>query len=100
MKLSQSLEAKNEQQSGGTRMNRVKKWAEKYAMFLLPFITVLREGLEAVVFIGGVSLSFPASAFPLAVFCGLLAGVAIGYIIYRSVLSFSLSLSFPTDSLV
>lgn len=27
---------------------RFKKWAEKYAMFLLPFITVLREGIEAV----------------------------------------------------
>ena len=28
----------------------------KWALFLLPFITVLREGLEAVVFVGGVSL--------------------------------------------
>lgn len=27
----------------------------KWALFLLPFITVLREGLEAVVFVGGVS---------------------------------------------
>jgi high-affinity iron transporter len=27
---------------------RMKRWAEKYAMFLLPFITVLREGIEAV----------------------------------------------------
>ena len=28
----------------------------KWALFLLPFITVMREGLEAVVFIGGVSV--------------------------------------------
>lgn len=28
----------------------------KWTLFLLPFITVLREGLEAVVFIGGVSV--------------------------------------------
>lgn len=28
----------------------------KWALFLLPFITVLREGLEAVVFVGGVSI--------------------------------------------
>lgn len=28
---------------------------QRYSFFLLPFITVLREGLEAVVFIGGVS---------------------------------------------
>lgn len=27
----------------------------KWTLFLLPFITVLREGLEAVVFVGGVS---------------------------------------------
>lgn len=29
----------------------------KWTLFLLPFITVLREGLEAVVFVGGVSHS-------------------------------------------
>jgi high-affinity iron transporter len=63
--------------------NRFKQWCEKYAMFLLPFITVLREGLEAVVFIGGVGLNLPASSFPLAVFCGLLAGIAVGYLLYR-----------------
>lgn len=27
----------------------------KWALFVLPFVTVLREGLEAVVFVGGVS---------------------------------------------
>jgi high-affinity iron transporter len=27
---------------------RLKRWSEKYAMFLLPFVTVLREGIEAV----------------------------------------------------
>ena len=57
--------------------------SRKYAMFLLPFITVLREGLEAVVFVGGVSLSEPASSFPLAVIVGILCGVAVGYFIYR-----------------
>lgn len=62
---------------------RIKHFCEKYAMFLLPFITVLREGLEAVVFIGGVSLSIPATAFPLAVVCGLGCGILIGYLIYR-----------------
>lgn len=29
----------------------------KWALFMLPFVTVLREGLEAVVFVGGVSNS-------------------------------------------
>ena len=33
--------------SGGRA--RFKRWAEKYVMFVLPFVTVLREGLEAIV---------------------------------------------------
>ncbi|PTB67554.1 iron permease FTR1 [Trichoderma citrinoviride] len=40
---------------------------EKYAMFFLPFITVLREGIEAVVFVAGVTFSAPAYAVPLPV---------------------------------
>ncbi|KAK6197996.1 plasma membrane iron permease [Scheffersomyces amazonensis] len=58
--------------------------AKKYAMFILPFITTLREGLEAVVFVGGVGLSSPATAFPLPVICGLIAGIAVGSILYYS----------------
>ncbi|KAJ5182915.1 hypothetical protein N7492_000531 [Penicillium capsulatum] len=81
VKLAQALESKDQEHRTG--MHRLKKWAEKYAMFILPFITVLREGLEAVVFIGGVSLSFPATAFPLPVITGLVAGAAIGYLLYR-----------------
>jgi high-affinity iron transporter len=27
---------------------KMKRWMEKYAMFILPFVTVLREGIEAV----------------------------------------------------
>lgn len=63
--------------------HRIKIFTERYAMFLLPFVTVLREGLEAVVFIGGVGLSFPAAAFPLPVITGVLAGSAVGMIIYK-----------------
>ncbi|KAF2138111.1 uncharacterized protein K452DRAFT_234816 [Aplosporella prunicola CBS 121167] len=81
MKLSKALEANDNRK--GKVGGRMKKWAEKYAMFLLPFITVLREGLEAVVFIGGVSLGMPAESFPLAVVCGLGAGCLIGYFIYK-----------------
>ncbi|KAK4964487.1 high-affinity iron permease [Elasticomyces elasticus] len=81
VKLAQAFEAQdNKQASAGTRL---KKWAEKYAMFLLPFVTVLREGLEAVAFIGGVSLGLPAASFPLAVVCGLLAGCLVGYLVYK-----------------
>lgn len=63
-------------------------------MFLLPFVTVLREGLEAVVYIGGVSLTgLPATSFPLAVICGILCGCLVGYIIYKYVISFDVSSS-------
>lgn len=56
----------------------------KWTLFLLPFITVLREGLEAVVFVGGVSLGQSAKSIPLAAICGILVGFVIGYLIYLS----------------
>ncbi|THV77842.1 plasma membrane iron permease [Aureobasidium pullulans] len=81
VKLAKALEEKD--QKKGKASTRFKRFAEKYAMFMLPFITVMREGLEAVVFIGGVSLGLPATSFPLAVICGLAAGCLIGFLIYR-----------------
>ncbi|KAG8865945.1 high-affinity iron permease [Tulasnella sp. 331] len=56
----------------------------KWTLFLLPFITVMREGLEAIVFIGGVSLGQKATSIPLATVCGLICGLGVGYIIYSS----------------
>ena len=88
VKLAKALQA-GKSTKQGTRSRRFKTWCEKYAMFLLPFITVLREGLEAVVFIGGVGLGSPASSFPLAVICGLAAGALIGFFIYKLVSSAS-----------
>ncbi len=61
----------------------VKRWMQRYAMFALPFITVLREGIEAVVFIAGVTFSAPASAVPLAVVVGIAAGALVGYALYK-----------------
>lgn len=81
VKLARALEARNSHK--GNASGRIKQWAEKYAMFLLPFITTLREGLEAVVFIGGVGLGMPATSFPLAVVTGLAAGCVVGYLIYK-----------------
>ncbi|CAL5870561.1 uncharacterized protein PFLUO_LOCUS4800 [Penicillium psychrofluorescens] len=81
IKLAKALEQQKnaEKPSKG----RFKRWLEKYAMFILPFVTVLREGLECVVYVGGVGLGLPATSFPLAVVCGLLAGILVGYIIYK-----------------
>ena len=82
VKLAQALEAKGST-GRGSLGSRFKRFAEKYAMFILPLVTVLREGLEAIVFICGVSLGLPATAFPLAVLSGLGVGCIIGYAIYR-----------------
>lgn len=94
MKLARALTIRDEAKNT-TGSSRLRLWSEKYAMFILPFITVLREGLEAVVFIGGVGLGLPASSFPLAVICGILLGVLIGYVIYKlvSIQSFLIQLA-------
>ncbi|POR39498.1 Plasma membrane iron permease [Tolypocladium paradoxum] len=49
-------------------------------MFIVPFITTMREGVEAVVFVGGVSPGLPATSFPLPVVCGALAAIIVGLI--------------------
>ncbi|KAI0385636.1 iron permease FTR1 [Hypomontagnella monticulosa] len=81
VKLAKAMEAPigtNNRRSG-----RFRRFAEKYAMFILPFITVLREGIEAIVFVAGVTFSSPATAVPLPVFVGLLAGTIVGYLLYK-----------------
>ncbi|KAI8618006.1 iron permease FTR1 family-domain-containing protein [Chytriomyces sp. MP71] len=54
------------------------------AFFWIPFVTILREGLEGMVFLGGIALSDDAGHIPLAVLAGLAVGIAIGYAIYRA----------------
>ncbi|EER33264.1 plasma membrane iron permease [Candida tropicalis MYA-3404] len=67
-------------------------YSKKYALFILPFITVLREGVEAIVFVGGVGLNSKATAFPLPVVCGLIAGIAVGLFLYYFGSSMSLQI--------
>ncbi|KAG9311708.1 iron permease FTR1 [Chiua virens] len=55
----------------------------KWVLFVLPFLTILREGLEAVVFVGGVSLAEPATSIPLAAIVGIILGLICGVIIYQ-----------------
>lgn len=73
-------------------------------LFILPLVTVLREGLvalffrkeekaktdlafplgmEAVIFVGGVSLGQPATSIPIAAIVGLICGIIIGFFIYE-----------------
>lgn len=81
VKLAQALVASKNKEYDGT--SRLSRWSKKYVMFFLPLITTLREGVEAVVFVGGVSLGYPATSFPLAVVTGLLAGFFVGFVLYR-----------------
>lgn len=81
VKIAAALEANNGGDASGPKGLRF--LGEKYAMFLLPFVTVLREGIEGVVFIIGAGLGLPPSSFPLAVACGLGVGALIGYMLYR-----------------
>ncbi|UZP40930.1 hypothetical protein NXS19_008746 [Fusarium pseudograminearum] len=60
-----------------------KQFVERYAMFVLPFVTVLREGIEAVVFVAGVSFSASAKSIPLPTVVGLFAGCCVGYLLYK-----------------
>ena len=90
VKIAQSLAGRTQAEKHSNlfeRRQHVTSWlgdlSRRYMMFILPFITTMREGVEAVVFIGGVSLSLPASAFPLPVICGVFAAVAVGYLLYR-----------------
>ncbi|CAE6513619.1 unnamed protein product [Rhizoctonia solani] len=82
IKLSDAFEGKMGNASGKN---------SRWILFILPFITVLREGLEAVVFVGGVSLGQPATSIPLAAIIGLICGLLVGYLIYASSSRTSLS---------
>ncbi|KAL1903407.1 high-affinity iron permease [Sporothrix stenoceras] len=81
-----TAEARNEE-GNATKWQRfrvrVETFPERYALFVLPFITVLREGIEAIVFVAGVSFSAPAKSVPLPVVVGLLAGISVGYLLYK-----------------
>jgi high-affinity iron transporter len=98
VKIAQALVDKARHKDVSSRLGA---FSRRYAMFLLPFITTMREGVEAVVFVGGVSLGLPATAFPLPVVTGILAGLLIGFLIYRggNVMSIQLFLIASTSVL-
>lgn len=79
-KLLQALEVDS---SVKTRQGWLKNVLERYSMFILPFVTVLREGIEGTIFVAGVSFSAPPTAIPLPTILGALLGVTVGYGIYR-----------------
>ncbi|KAF9644255.1 iron permease FTR1 [Thelephora ganbajun] len=73
VKLQEAFDGKNVD-------NRTK--AGKWALVILPLVTILREGMEGVIFVGGVSLGQPATSIPLPAIVGIICGLTVGYIIY------------------
>lgn len=68
-----------------TLSGTVSKISEKYAMFILPFVTTLREGMEAIVFVGGIGLKENTSVWAVinAFLLAITIGTAIGILLYR-----------------
>ncbi|KAH7915036.1 iron permease FTR1 [Hygrophoropsis aurantiaca] len=83
IKLQRSI--KGEQADRSTR-------AAKWALFILPLVTVVREGIEAIVFVGGVSFSQTATSIPIAAIVGLVSGLVCGVLIYQFATRTTLSL--------
>ncbi|XP_024396031.1 high affinity iron permease 1 [Physcomitrium patens] len=65
------------------KQGEVQSKRSKYALFLLPLSIVLREGVEAVVFLGGVGLEGSGTAIPIPAVVGALCGIFAGYLMYK-----------------
>lgn len=67
-------------------VEKSKTWSERNAMFILPFVTTLREGLEAIVFVGGIGVNENTSVWAIlnAAVVAVATGTTIGVVMYRS----------------
>ena len=54
----------------------------KYALYILTFTAVFREGIESTVFLAGVGVNTAPQAIPIAGACGILVGVLLGYLLF------------------
>lgn len=98
VKLAEALEAPVGKKIG--KIAWVRRILEKYAIFILPFITVLREGIEAIVFVAGVTFGVSAKSVPLPVVVGLIFGIFVGYLLYKYVVDQRLLTTFPATNLL
>lgn len=55
----------------------------RWVLFILPMVTVLREGMEGVIFVGGVAVGQPATSIPIAAIVGIICGLICGFLIYE-----------------
>lgn len=83
-KMAKAMESrKREETKGQGWWAKMKMWMERYVMFVLPFVTVLREGVEAIVFLAGVSFAAPASSIPIPAVVGIIVGALVGIFLYH-----------------
>lgn len=92
VKLANILINKSPEEISSDKRSKFKIYAEKYALFFLPFITCLRESLEAFVFIGGVGVGQPLTTLPLSTALGILVSSVVGVFLYKRTESFSLKI--------
>lgn len=72
--------------------NNAVSFSSKYAFFILPFVTTLREGLEAVIFIGGVGIDQPLTSIPLSMLFAVAISGVLGYFFFKYSSSLSLKI--------
>ncbi|KAJ3054553.1 high-affinity iron permease [Rhizophlyctis rosea] len=75
-------------------------FATRYTLLTIPFVTILREGLEAMLFLGGVSITESPSAIPIPAILGILIGALVGFLIYRGSSRFKLHLVFVLSTMI
>ncbi|WEJ94379.1 fts3-like protein [Yamadazyma tenuis] len=70
----------------------VDTYSEKYSMFIVPFIITLREGMEAIVLVGGIGINENTSVASIVIstFTAIIIGTIIGILSYRTGDSLSL----------
>ncbi|KAI9223487.1 iron permease FTR1 family-domain-containing protein [Blastocladiella britannica] len=56
---------------------------QRWAMFILPFTVVVREGLEALLLLGGTAASASAKSIVIPAVTGSATGLAIGWLVWR-----------------
>jgi high-affinity iron transporter len=56
---------------------------EKNMFFYIPLITVLREGMESILLISGVTASVPLRTIPISALLGITTGTLISYILHK-----------------
>ncbi|KAJ3308427.1 hypothetical protein HDV04_001231 [Boothiomyces sp. JEL0838] len=101
-KLNKKLQTRidNAQTQNATQDAESEMKSTVFMFFWISFLSVVREGLEAVVFMGGVAVSEPPSSIPVAAICGLVVGLLTGYIIHRGSAQLALKWFYATAAYV